>query len=190
MRGIPLQESKIDLDLLLHNHKINRVSPYIIQNLNLKFESDFAKTVVCILSTKYYTHNAEVYLDLWPRHLKSIWFLLLSSTTYIRSLKVIEKKMLSVSCPQGLIHSVKNDLDLLPFAPKSIGFFLSSSITYMRSLKVIGQTYTMYPVHKIFYTESLNWPRDPWSRDPKSNGFLFSSSTIYLWSLKVNGQKL
>ena len=47
--------------------KFNRVSPLIIHNLHVKFESDWAKTVVCILSTRSYTQNAKVYLDLWPR---------------------------------------------------------------------------------------------------------------------------
>ena len=69
--------------------KINRVPPLIIHNLHVKFESDRAKTVVCILPTRSYTQSAKVDLDLWPRDPKLIGFLLWSSTTYMWSLKVI-----------------------------------------------------------------------------------------------------
>ena len=58
--------------------KINRVPPLIINNLHVKFESDWAKTVVCIVSTRSYTQSAKVDLDLWPRDPKSIGFLLSS----------------------------------------------------------------------------------------------------------------
>ena len=111
--------------------KINRIPPLIIHNLHVKFESDWAKTVVAIVSTKSYTqsphvkfesdwaktvvaivstrsytHSVTVDLDFWPRDPKSIGFLLSSSTTYMWSLKVIGQKLWSLSCPQSLIHRV------------------------------------------------------------------------------------
>ena len=73
--------------------KIDRGPPLIIHNLHVKFESDWAKTVVAIMSTRSYTQSAIVDLDLWPCDPKSIWFLLLSFTTYMWSLKVIGQKL-------------------------------------------------------------------------------------------------
>ena len=73
--------------------KINRVPPLIIHNLHVKFESDWAKTVVAIVSTRSYTLSATVDLDLWPLDPKSIGFLLSSSTTYMWRLKVIGQKL-------------------------------------------------------------------------------------------------
>ena len=54
--------------------KINRVPPLIVHNLHVKFESDWTKTVVCILPTRSYIQSAKVDLDLWPRDPKSIGF--------------------------------------------------------------------------------------------------------------------
>ena len=44
----------------------------MIHNLQVKFESDWAKTVVAIVSTRSYTQRATVDLDLLPRNPKSI----------------------------------------------------------------------------------------------------------------------
>ena len=84
--------------------KINRVPSLIINNLHVKFESDWAKTVVCIVSTRSYTQSTKVDLDLWTHDQKSIGFLLSSSTTYMWSLKVIGQKLLLL-----LVHKVKRD---------------------------------------------------------------------------------
>ena len=46
--------------------KINRGPPLIIHNLHAKFESDWAKIVVAIVSTGSYTQSAIVDLNLWP----------------------------------------------------------------------------------------------------------------------------
>ena len=73
--------------------KINRVPPLIIHNLHMKFESDWAKTVVCIVSTRSYTQSAKVDLDLWPRDPKSIGFLLSSWWMCMWSLKMIGQKL-------------------------------------------------------------------------------------------------
>ena len=73
--------------------KINRGPPLIIHNLHVKFESDWAKTVVAIVSTRFYTKSATVDLDLWPCDQKIIVFLLSSCTTYMWSLKVIGQQL-------------------------------------------------------------------------------------------------
>ena len=73
--------------------EINRVPPLIINNLHVKFESDWTKTVVCIVSTRSYTQSAKVDLDLWPRDPKSIGFLLSTWWMCMWSLKVIGQKL-------------------------------------------------------------------------------------------------
>ena len=50
------------------------VPPPIIQNLHVKSESDWAKSVVGIVSTRSYTQSALVDFDLWSREPKSIGF--------------------------------------------------------------------------------------------------------------------
>ena len=45
-----IDSDKFDLDLW---PKINQVPPLIVNNLPVKFKSDWAKTVVCIISTRY-----------------------------------------------------------------------------------------------------------------------------------------
>ena len=79
--GIPLQGGNVDLDLWTHDPKSKGVSPLIIHNLHVKFESDSAKNIVCIVSILSYTQIATN--DLWPNDPKSIGFLLSSSTTYM-----------------------------------------------------------------------------------------------------------
>ena len=44
--------------------KIDMVPPLIINNLHVKSESDWAKSVVGIVSTRSYTHSAKVDFDL------------------------------------------------------------------------------------------------------------------------------
>ena len=63
--------------------KINRVPPLIMVNVHVKFESNWIKTEVAIVSTRSYTQSAKVDHDLWPRDPNSIGFLLSSSTTYM-----------------------------------------------------------------------------------------------------------
>ena len=64
---------------LILQPKINRVTLLIMPKLHMKFESDWAKTAIYIVSTRFYTQSANV--DLWPRNPTSIEFLLLSSST-------------------------------------------------------------------------------------------------------------
>ena len=63
-RGIPSQGGKVDLECMTPWPKIKRVPPLIMVNVHVKFESDWAKTVVAIVSTRYYTQIAKVDLDL------------------------------------------------------------------------------------------------------------------------------
>ena len=53
------QSAKVDLDLLPR-----KVPPLIINNVHVKFESDWAKTVVCVVPAWFYTQGAKVDLDL------------------------------------------------------------------------------------------------------------------------------
>ena len=69
------------------------VPPLIIHNLHVKSESDWAKSVVDIVSTSSYTQSSEVDFDLWSRDPKSKDALLSSTTTYMWSLKVIDQKL-------------------------------------------------------------------------------------------------
>ena len=68
---------------------MNRVLPVIIQNLDVKFESDWTRTVVCIVAKIFNSQSADADLDLWSHNPKLIGFFLSSSTTYMWSLKVI-----------------------------------------------------------------------------------------------------
>ena len=111
--------------------KINRVPPLIISNLHVKFESDWAKTIDCIVSTRSHTQSAKV--DLWPRDPKSIGFLLSSSTTHhnVKFESDWAKIVVYILPTRSYRQSAKVDLDLWSCDPKSIGFLLSSSSTYM-----------------------------------------------------------
>ena len=120
------QSAKVDLDFWPCDPKsIGFLLSFIIHNLHVKFESDWTKTLVCILPTNSYTQSAEVDLDIWNCDPKSIGFLFSSSKTYMWSLKVIGLKLWSVSCSQGsIVESAKVDLNLWPCDPKSIGFLI------------------------------------------------------------------
>ena len=59
--GSHTPSAKVDLD---HRPQINRVSPLIMVNVHVKFESDWAKTVVAIVSIRSYMQSAKVDLDL------------------------------------------------------------------------------------------------------------------------------
>ena len=41
--GVPSQGANVDQDIWTHDPKIDRVSLFIINNLHMKFESDYAK---------------------------------------------------------------------------------------------------------------------------------------------------
>ena len=98
---------------------------------------------VCIMPASFYTQSAKIDLNLELTVIelnpmsnpKSIRLLLSSSTTSMRSFKVIGLKLSSVLCPKGFIHRVPKMT--LTFDSKSIGFLLSSLTTYMLSLKII-----------------------------------------------------
>ena len=122
--------------------KINRVPPLVIHNLHVKFEIDWAKTVVCIMSTGSYTQSATV--DSWPWPLTPWTKInrvppLIMVNVHVKFESDWPKTVDSIVSTRSYTQSAKVDFDLWPRDPKSIGFLLSSSTTYMWSLKVIGQ---------------------------------------------------
>ena len=57
-RDIPSQGAKVDFEIWPSDPKsIGWTPPLIMNNLHVKFESDRAKTVVCIVPTRSYTHE-------------------------------------------------------------------------------------------------------------------------------------
>ena len=84
--------------------KINRFPPLIINSLHVKFKCAWAKTVVCIVLTRFHRQRAKLDPDLLPSDPKSIGFLLfkISSIAYIWKLEVIGQNFKSVLCPQGV----------------------------------------------------------------------------------------
>ena len=164
--------------------QINRVPPLIIHNLHVKFESDWTKAVVCIVSTRSYTQSRKIDLDLWPRDPKWIGFLLSPSTTYMWSLKVIGKnnsiyrvhKVLYTECqrwPWPLTPWLKINR-VPPLIIHNLHVKFESNWT-----KIV-----VCIVSTRSYTHSAKVDLDLWPRDPKSIGFLLSSSTIYLVHVK------
>ena len=84
------QVPKIDLDLWPHEPK--SVGFFIIiDNLNVKYQSDWVKTEAC---RNTYRQTAQDSLELWPRDPKSIGFFLKSQTTNMWSSEVIGQQKL------------------------------------------------------------------------------------------------
>ena len=149
--------------------KINRVPPLIMVNVHVKFESDWAKTEVGIVSTRSYTQSAKVDLDLWPRDPKSIGFLLSSWWMCMWSLKVIGQKLKSLSCPQGLIHRVpKLTLTFDPVTQNQLGSSSHHQQLTCEVWKWLGKNGSLYRVHKVLYTKCQSWPW-PLTPGPKIN---------------------
>ena len=120
--------------------KINRVLPLIIHNLRVKFESDWAKTVVAIVSsTRSYTQSAKVNFNLWPPDPKSIELFIHNLHVDVKFESDWAKTVVAIKSTGSYTQRATVDLDIWPRNPKSIGFLLSSFTTCMWSLKVIGQ---------------------------------------------------
>ena len=132
------QSSKVDLGLWPPWPKINRVPPLVFHNLHVKSESDWTKTVVCIVSTMYYTQCQSWPLPMtpWPK-INRVPPLIIHNL-HVKSESDWAKTIVCIMSTRSYTQSAKDDLDLWPNDPKSIGFLLSSSTTYMWSLKVIG----------------------------------------------------
>ena len=118
--------------------KINRVPPLVIHNLLVKFESDWAKTVICILPTRSYTQGAKVDLG---HHLQitcevNRFSPLIMNNSHVKFGSDQAKTLACINSAR--FHKQSPNADLRPDDPKSIGFLLSSSTTYLWSLKVIG----------------------------------------------------
>ena len=106
---------KVDFDLWLRDPKS---IGFLLHRLHVKSESDWAKTVFCIVSTRSYTQSAKIDLHIWPRDPKSIGFLLASSTTYMWSLEVIRQKLVCILPTRSYLQSAKVYLGLWPPWPK------------------------------------------------------------------------
>ena len=132
------QSAKVDLGLWPPWLKINRVPPLVFHNLHVKSESDWAKTIVCIVSTMYYTQCQSWPWPMtpWPKINRIIPLII--HNIHVKSESDWAKTIVCIVSTRSYTQSAKDDLDLWPHDPKSIGFLLSSSTTYMWSLKVIG----------------------------------------------------
>ena len=111
--------------------KSNRVSPIIIHNLHVKFESDWTKTVVCIVSTRSNTQDCKSWpwpLTLWPK-IKRVPQLIIHNL-HVKFESNWTKTVVCILSTRSYTQSAKVDLDLWPCDPKSIGFLFSSSETY------------------------------------------------------------
>ena len=151
--------------------KINWVPPLLIINLHVKFEKDSTQTVICILSTRSYTQSAKVDLDLWPCDQNSIGFFLSSSTTYRWSLKVIELKLLSVSCPQALFHRVqKLTLTFDPVIPNQLGSSSHHPQLTCEVWKWSDKNCSLYRVHKEGATDARTDSPTHSLTQPPTNG--------------------
>ena len=82
--------------------KIHRVHPLIVDNLHVQFESDWAKTVVFIMSTRSYTRSSKVDVELWPRYQKINGV----PPLIIYNLHI---KFESLNCSRYGVHKVKRD---------------------------------------------------------------------------------
>ena len=120
--------------------KINWIRPLIMVNVHVKFESDWAKTEVAIVSTRSYTQSGKVDLDLWPCDPKINRVPpLIINNLHVKFESDWAKTVVCIVSTRSYTQSAKVDLDLWPRDPKSIGFLLSSWWMCMWSLKVIGQ---------------------------------------------------
>ena len=84
--------------------KINMVPPLIIHNLHVKSESDWAKSVVGIVSTRSYTQSAKIDFDLWSRDRKSK-----GPSSHHPQLTCEVWKWLIKNCSRYRVHKVKRD---------------------------------------------------------------------------------
>ena len=172
------QSATVDLDLWPWDPNSKGVPPLVIHNVPVKFERDWAKTVIAIVSTRSYTQNAIV--NLWHRNSTSIEFLLIIHNAHVKFESDRAKTVVCNVSTRSYTQSAIVDLDLWPRDQKSIGFRLSSFTTYpMWSLKVIGQKLVVIMSTRS-YTQNATVEIDLWPRDPKSIGFFLSSSTSYM----------
>ena len=170
--------------------QINRVPLLIIHNSHVKFESDWAKTVVRIVSTGSYTQSATVDLDLWPHDPKSIGFLL---SSYHGECACAVWKWLGKNCSRYCVHKV------LYTEGQSWPWLLTTWPQINRVPPLI--------IHNLHVKFESDWAKtvvcivstrsclqrakvdlDLWLCDPKSIGFLLSSWWMCMWSLKGIGQ--
>ena len=148
---------------LMSWHKMNRVSPLIINNLHMKLESDGAKTLACKLPKRFHKQSPKIDLDLWSGDSKSIEFLLLSSTTYMWNLKAIEQTLACIV--PTVFHRQSAKLDLLPCDQKLIGLLLSWQNKHkFKVWKWLGRNFIM-PTCFTARVQNWPWPLAPWPKN-------------------------
>ena len=150
----PLAGGKVDLDLLSRDPRSLWVPPLIIHNLHVKFESYWAKTAVCIVSTRSYTQSAKVDLDLWPRDPKSIGFPpFIINNLHVKFKSDWAKTAVCIVSTRSYTQSAKVDLDLWPRDPKSIGFpKIKTTIIYSNRNSKVGS----FEIAKIKITKIIS----------------------------------
>ena len=166
--------------------KINRL---LLHRLHVKSESDWAKSVVCIVSTRSYTQSAKVDLHLWPRDPKIKRGSSPHHPQHVKFGSDWAKQLVCILPTRSYSQSAKVDLGLWPPWPKinrvpplvSHNLHVKSESDWAKTIVCIVSTTS--------YTQSAKDDLDLWPHDPKSIGFLLSSSTTYMWSLKVIGLK-
>ena len=134
------------------------VSPLIIHNLHVKFESDWAKTIVCILSTRSYTQSAKVELDLWPPwpNINRVPPLIIHSL-HVKFWKFESdwaKTVVAIVPTRSYTQSAKVDLDLWPPSPKINR--VPPLIIHNLHVKFESdwtKNFRRYRAHKVLYTE-------------------------------------
>ena len=132
------QSAKVDFGLWPPWPNINWVPPLVFHNLHVKSESDWAKTIVCIVSTMFYTQCQSWPWPMtpWPKFNRIPPLII--HNLHVKFESDWAKTIVCIVSTRSYTQRTKDDLDLWPHDPKSIQFLLSSSTTYMWSLKVIG----------------------------------------------------
>ena len=149
--------------------KINRVPPLIMGNVHVKFESDWAKTVVAIVPTRFYVQSVKVDLDLWLRDTKSIRFLLSSWRMCMWSLKVIGQ-----NCSRYRAHKVLyTECQSWPWPLTQWPKINRVPPLIMANVHVNvesdwAKNCSCYHAHKVLCTECQSWPW-PLTAGPKIN---------------------
>ena len=142
------------------------IPPLVFHNLHVKSESDWAKTIVCIVSTMYYTQCQSWPWPMtpWPK-INRVPPLIIHNL-HVKSESDWAKTIVCIVSTRSYTQSAKDDLDLRPHDPKSIGFLHSSSTTYMEVWKWLGYKCSLYHVHNVLYIECQcwHWPLTPWPK--------------------------
>ena len=136
--------------------KINRVPSLIIHNLHVKFESDWASTVVAIVSTGLKTECQSWPWPLtpWPKINRVLPLTI--HNLHVKFESDWAKTVVAIVPTRSYTQSAKVDLDLWHRYPKSIGSLLSS---WRNKVKCDGPTHPRTHALTKEPTHSPNHPR-------------------------------